>query len=103
MCDRTLEFSNRAFVAFLFLQALDVLTTTLGLRLGASEGSAFISRIMQFGTVPGLLVSKAISVVLVTAVIAFGRGRLLRLLNIWYAVVVTWNFVMIFLTVWRAE
>ena len=97
MNTKTLEFSNRDFVVFVFLQALDVLTTMLGLRLGAQEGSFFIARIMQFGTLPGLLLAKLISIILVSAVVAFGRRQLLRRLNLWYAGLVTWNLAMIFL------
>ncbi len=92
----TVEFSNRAFGTFLALQALDVLTTIMGLRAGASEGSAFISRLMMLGPVQGLLISKALSIVLVSSVVAFGKGRLMRILNPWYAIVVTWNLIIIF-------
>lgn len=90
------NFSNRAFATFLALQALDVLTTVMGLRLGAHEGSAFISRLMVLGPVQGLLISKGLSIVLVTSVVAFGKGRLMRVLNPWYATVVTWNLIVIF-------
>ena len=93
-------FSNQAFILFLFLQALDIVTTMLGLRIGAHEGSVFIARVMRFGALPGLLMAKAISIVLVTAVVAFSRKRLLTRLNLWYAGLVTWNLVIIFLT-WR--
>jgi hypothetical protein len=92
----TVEFSNRAFVTFLTLQALDVITTMIGLNLGAAEGSVFINRLLQLGHLPGLLISKIFSVILVAAVVAFGRGRLMRILNPWYAVLVTWNLLVIF-------
>ena len=55
---------------------------------------------MHFGTVPALLMSKALSLVLVTAVVAFGRKRLMRWLNFWYAAVVTWNLAIIFFLAW---
>jgi Domain of unknown function (DUF5658) len=93
----TVEFSNRALVTFLALQALDVITTMIGLNLGAGESSVFINRLLQLGQLPGLLISKLLSVILVTAVIAFGRGRLMRILNPWYALLVTWNLVVIFM------
>ena len=93
---RPLEFSNQAFVIFLALQALDVLTTMIGLNVGANEGSMFINRLMNFGQLPGLLIAKGFSIILVAAVVAFGRGRLMRILNPWYALVVTWNLVVIF-------
>lgn len=76
---KPLEFSNTTFVTFLALQALDVVTT-----------------IMNYGPLSGLLLSKAVSIVLVAAVVGFGRGRLMRILNPWYALVVTWNLVVIF-------
>lgn len=90
------EFSNRTFITFLALQALDVLTTMIGLRLGAAESSAFVNRLLHYGPLTGLLISKGISIVLVAAVVAFGRGRLMRILNPWYALVVTWNLIIIF-------
>ena len=93
---KPVEFSNRTFITFLALQALDVLTTMMGLHLGAGEGSAFISRLLRYGPLSGLLLSKALSIVLVAAVVGFGRGRLMRILNPWYALVVTWNLVVIF-------
>jgi len=92
-----LLFSDKAFVSFLFLQALDVITTMLGLRLGAHEGSLFIVRIMNFGTLPALLIAKVISIILVTTAVAFARKRLLFRLNVWYASLVTWNLMVIFL------
>ena len=98
---RTLEFSNEAFALFLFLQALDVVTTMIGLRTGAHEGSAFVRRLLDFGPVAGLLLSKAISIVLVTAVVAFRRDRLMQRLNRWYAGLVTWNLVIILFQCWR--
>jgi hypothetical protein len=93
---RRVEFSNRTFVTFLALQALDVLTTMIGLQLGAGESSAFVNRLLNYGPLSGLLLSKLISIVLVTGVVAFGRGRLMRILNPWYALVVTWNLIVIF-------
>jgi hypothetical protein len=93
---KPLEFSNRTFITFLALQALDVVTTMIGLRLGAAEGSTFVNRLLNYGPLSGLLLSKLISIVLVTGVVAFGRGRLMRILNPWYALLVSWNLVVIF-------
>jgi hypothetical protein len=85
------EFSNRAFATFIALQALDVLTTLLGLRLGAGETNVYIGQLMRLGPLAGLLVSKMICVALVVTVVIFGRGRVMRLLNPWCAAIVTWN------------
>ena len=87
--------SHRALAVFIALQALDVLTTILGLRLGAGESSMIVSQLMRLGTLPGLLVSKVLSLLLLGLAVSFGRGRMMRLLNPWYAGVVTWNLVAI--------
>jgi len=50
---------------FVLLQVLDVLTTLIGLHLGAGEASLFISRLMRVGPVPALMVSKILAVILV--------------------------------------
>src|SRR5438128_2484386 len=101
MSQGRVQFSNQAFITFLALQALDVLTTMMGLQLGARGGSAFISGLLQFGALNGLLISKGLSIILVAAVAAFGRGLLMRILNPWYAALVTWNMVVIYLQVHR--
>ena len=56
---------------FIYLQLLDLLTTLIGLRLGASEASFFVGRVMQLGPVAGLLVSKVFAVILVSAALGF--------------------------------
>lgn len=76
---------------FFGLQALDVLTTLIGLRLGASEASLFVGRMMQLGPVAGLFVAKAFAVILASAALGFGRPRVIVLLNYWFAALVTWN------------
>lgn len=96
-----LEFSNLPFVLFLCLQALDVATTMLGLRLGAHEASTFIRGLFRFGPAPALLMSKAICIALVTAAVASGRSRMLLPLNLWYGGLVAWNLVVILLKTWR--
>ena len=40
---------------FVFLQILDVLTTLIGLHLGAGEASLFIAHLMRIGPVPALI------------------------------------------------
>jgi hypothetical protein len=90
--------SHGAFVDFIALQALDVLTTWFGLSLGAGEGSPFIVYLFRFGfgSPTALLISKAACMLFVIAAIALGRARLLRILIPWYAAVVTWNSLVIF-------
>ena len=84
---------------FWFLQALDVLTTILGIRLGAAEASFFISRLMALGVLPALLVAKGLALLLSTVALFQKRYRLLRILNYWFAGVVSWNLLMIYTSV----
>ena len=52
------ELPNPSLTAFVTLQVLDILTTLIGLRMGARETSVFIGRLIQIGPVAGLLLSK---------------------------------------------
>ena len=83
---------------FFGLQFLDVLTTMIGLRLGAHEASAFVGRMLTLGPLAGLLVSKCFAIILAAAAIAFKRPRVVVFLNYWFAVVIAWNLFMIFST-----
>ena len=85
---------------FVFLQILDVLTTLIGLRLGAGEASLFIAHLMRIGPVPALMVSKILAVILV--LIALRRyPRIVVMANFWFAAVVTWNLALICAQGWR--
>jgi len=86
---------------FVFLQVLDILTTLIGLRLGAGEASAFIGRLMHMGVVPALMISKILAVILVLIALRGRRARIVVLANIWFAAVVTWNLTLIFSQAWR--
>lgn len=92
----TLTLTRRSFpepslAVFFSLQALDVLTTLLGLHAGANESSLFIANLMRMGALPALLLVKAFATVLVLAAFAFKRSRVVVFLNFWFAAVVTWN------------
>lgn len=89
------DFPAPSLAVFVFLQVLDVLTTLMGLRAGAQEASLFIGRLMNVGPVAGLLISKIIGVLLVAAALKFHRGRVIVFLNYWFALVVTWNLILI--------
>jgi hypothetical protein len=74
---------------------LDVLTTLMGLQMGAQEASIFIGRLMQVGPVAALLIAKLFAVLLVAAALQFKRPRLVVFLNYWFAIVVSWNLALI--------
>jgi hypothetical protein len=43
---------------FVGLQVFDILTTLMGLQMGAQEGSMFLGRLMRAGPVAALLIAK---------------------------------------------
>jgi hypothetical protein len=80
---------------FFSLQALDVLTTLIGLRLGAGEGSFFVARLIHLGPLTGLLLAKCFALILLAAAIGFKRPRVIVFLNYWFTAIITWNLVTI--------
>jgi hypothetical protein len=93
----TREFPAPSIGAFLSLQVLDVLTTLIGLRLGAQEGSSFIGHLLQSGPLSGLIVSKILAAGLAAVAVFLNRKRILVFLNFWFAAVVGWNLIAIVL------
>lgn len=89
------ELSNRAIIVFVALQALDVVTTLVGLRTGAQEANIIVARLMHLGPMTGLLIAKLVGFLLIIPVFVGGRAHLIRLLNFWFAGIVIWNLVMI--------
>ena len=83
---------------FFSLQALDVLTTLIGLHMGAKEASVFVGRLLTLGPVAGLLISKCFAIILAAAALGFKRPRVVVFLNYWFAVLIAWNLFTIFST-----
>jgi hypothetical protein len=81
-----------AIPVFIYLQLLDFLTTLLGFRLGASEASPFIAKLIH-ATSPatGVAASKFLGLAIAGLCFATNRGRLVTWINYWYAGVVLWN------------
>src|SRR5689334_21688901 len=89
-----LEDKNRMAVhVFLYLQLLDLLTTLVGFRLGASEASPFIRLLMHFGPAWGVLLSKLAAVSLGAFAVGLHRIHLIHRINYWYAALVVWNLI----------
>ncbi|MBZ5729103.1 MAG: DUF5658 family protein [Acidobacteriia bacterium] len=80
---------------FLYLQLLDVLTTLVGFKMGASEASPFIRLMMHAGPALGLMISKAIALAIGGACILTGRRRLMRWVAYWYSGLVAWNLMVL--------
>lgn len=89
------EFPAPSLAVFFWLQTLDVLTTLIGLRLGAAEASMFVNRLIRLGPLAGLLLAKIFAVLLAMTAIRYRRRRVIVFLNYWFAVVVTWNLLTI--------
>ncbi len=80
---------------FVALQALDIVTTLIGLQLGASEASTFVGQLIHLGPVAGLLISKIFAGLFAAAALKFRRGRVIVFLNYWFTLIVSWNLLMI--------
>lgn len=94
---RLTNYAAPSLTVFVTLQVLDMITTLLGLRVGAHEASIFIGRLMHAGPLSALLIAKIFAVFLVAAALKFNRPRVVIVLNYWSAIIVTWNLVMILL------
>lgn len=91
------QFPEPSLTVFVVLQVLDVLTTLLGLKMGAHETSVFLGRLMHAGPLAALLIAKILAVLLVSLAMKFRRPRMVVFLNYWFAVVVSWNLAVILL------
>ena len=80
---------------FLYLQLLDLLTTLIGLRVGASEASPFIRLLMHAGPVIGVALSKVIALALGALCVYRQKYHLIRLASYWYGVLVVWNLMVV--------
>ena len=81
---------------FVYLQVLDFLTTMVGFRLGASEASPFVVKLIH-ATSPalGVAASKVVGLAIGGLCVATKRVRMLTWANYWYAALVVWNLTMI--------
>jgi len=92
------EFPAPSISVFFALQTLDVLTTLIGLHMGAKEASFFVGRMLSIGPVAGLLISKCFAIILAAAALGFHRPRVVVFLNYWFAALIAWNLYTIFST-----
>lgn len=95
------RFAKHSLSVFVLLQLIDILTTLIGLGVGAHEGSIFIARLMHAGPLAALLITKLIAVCLVLMAVRWQRPRVVMWLNRWLAVLVAWNLIAIGITVLR--
>ncbi len=82
---------KRLLLLFFVLQAADVITTLVAIRLGGAERNSLISHLMVFGSLQGLLLSKTIVLALAAFAACTFRYRALRWANIALTGIVAWN------------
>ncbi len=76
---------------FAALQVLDLLTTLAAFHVGAFEVNPLVAHLTtQFGRLCGVLISKLIAVI-----IALGVKKRLWIVNLFYALIVLWNIIVI--------
>src|SRR4051794_25103285 len=92
------EFPAPSLALFVSLQLLDVLTTIIGLHMGAGESSTFIGRLMHVDPMSALLVAKLFAAALVAIALKMRRLRAVVFLNFWFVGIVSWNLAMIVIT-----
>ena len=80
---------------FIYLQLLDLLTTLVGFRVGASEASPFIRVLMHAGPATGVVVSKLVALGLGGLCIYMQKPHLIRWATYWYGALVVWNLMII--------
>ena len=80
---------------FIYLQLLDLLTTLVGFRLGASEASPFIRVLMHAGPATGVVISKLIALALGGICIYLRKQHLVKWASYWYSGLVVWNLMII--------
>lgn len=86
-------------IAFIYLQALDLLTTLAFLCHGVQEANPLV-RFLMAGASPlgGLVAAKLAAVALGLICWRLGKQRVLSRINVFYAAVVAWNVVVFLLS-----
>lgn len=87
------------FVQYSYLQILDFLTTVAFLLHGVREGNPIVRWFIETSATPlhGLLVVKLLAIILGLIVWRKGKRRLLAIMNVMFALLVTWNLLAIIL------
>jgi hypothetical protein len=84
--------------AFIYLQLLDLLTTLIGFKLGASEASPFIRILMYAGPAAGVAASKFVALVFGGLYVYLKKEHLIRWATYWYSGLVVWNLMIVLTT-----
>jgi hypothetical protein len=80
---------------FIYLQLLDLLTTLVGFKMGASEASPFIRTLMHAGPVAGVVLSKVVALGIGGLCVWANRPHIIKWITYWYGGLVVWNLMII--------
>ena len=80
---------------FIYLQLLDLLTTLIGFKMGASEASPFIRILMYAGPATGVAASKFVALALGGVCVYLKKQHLIRWATYWYSGLVVWNLMIV--------
>ena len=86
----------KSLSVFILLQAIDLLTTLVALKLGGAEQNPMLSQIMNLAPTYGLLLSKFLVVGIAALGVWMHKSNGLRVANMAFAGIVVWNFGIIF-------
>jgi len=76
---------------FIYLQLLDLLTTLVGFKIGATEASPFIRVLMHSGPAMGVALSKVLALGIGGLCVYSNRTNLMKWITYWYGGLVVWN------------
>jgi hypothetical protein len=82
------------YQVFIYFQLLDLLTTLVGFRLGATEASPFIRLMMHAGPATGVIAAKVLALGLGGLCAYLNKTHVIRWISYWYGGLVIWNLVM---------
>ena len=90
---------NQSLAQYSYLQVLDFLTTVAFLTIGVREANPLVRLALTMGSSPlaGLIVVKAVAILLGLYCWRMGRQQLLSRMNILFAALVAWNLVALIL------
>jgi len=80
---------------FIYLQLLDLLTTLVGLKMGAHEASPFVRMLMHAGPAFGVMASKLLALGLGAFCVYYKKTHLIRLASYWYGLLIVWNLMIL--------
>ena len=82
-------------IVFFALQVADAATTLVALRLGGAEDNPLIHMFMSIGPLAGLILAKAIVLLIAFGCALSSRTRALRHANFAFTGIVAWNLIVI--------